>query len=440
MIKTREYKEIELTSLRDNLETGELRIGDRIGVIGTYTEYVPFAKFTQLVESSSKKQFALQLEGMPCKVGSVNGVYCGAILKEGTDGIPAGDSCIPIFYSERFSKKSIKMIEHFTGDMVEIEGHVAPLPEVWKRLLVSNDYYLFDRGDGIEIPFCIKVDKCEPYGLQDKFFVDMWTASHFEGTMMPLTGMEHVLCESLIPSRMLMENPFPGAFLFAYQRINIRNTEQTQGAEYNLNEVTKAFPKLLFNFKSCTDDKTFLNLLKNKTKIEFQVDLAHNKFSKGASTSVSSTKDIVSANAFYKSPSTHTQASEMMKDWGKLINELYRDAKSFPKMLGSPIVSAILHMRDDDLFEKELEKSAQEEFSDFERRLVLFRGMRRIIGRLVWAHGKGKVEDGFTINDLQKYEKTVGSPEVVNKLIIFMKKHRFLLDKLIPKARAQQEQ
>ncbi len=166
-------KDFEVSKIKDSLCSGELHFGDKVKVIGTFSEFLPFID----------PKFFLQIEGIQsilprtARLQAINDMYCGALFAP--DQVNAfGKEVLPIFYGN-----DSKVLEHYTGEMLELQCQIIEVPYQYRQIINKgqNSYFVYEKEQGVNIPFGLKVLTAESYGLVDKFEINMWVL----GTLNP---------------------------------------------------------------------------------------------------------------------------------------------------------------------------------------------------------------------------------------------------------------
>ncbi|MCJ7560658.1 hypothetical protein MUO79_08600 [Candidatus Bathyarchaeota archaeon] len=156
-------KEYDIKEIRDNLSSCELHFGDKITVIGTFSEYLPFIDPKRFLTGTIPSSFP-----RTARLKAINDMYCGALFKpEQTDALAS--EVLPIFYG-----LDSKVLEHYTGEMLELKCQIIQVPAEYKDIINQNSYFTFEKEAGLSIPFGLKVLAAEPYGLVDSFEVNAW--------------------------------------------------------------------------------------------------------------------------------------------------------------------------------------------------------------------------------------------------------------------------
>jgi hypothetical protein len=156
-------KEYDIKEIKDNLCSSQLHFGDKIKVIGTFSEYLPFV---------DPKHFLTGVIQPPlprtARLKAINDTYCGALFRpEQTDAFAS--EVLPIFYG-----LDSKVLEHYTGEMLELQCQIIQVPAEYRDIMNQNSYFTFEKETGLSIPFGLKVLTVEPYGLVDSFKVNAW--------------------------------------------------------------------------------------------------------------------------------------------------------------------------------------------------------------------------------------------------------------------------
>ena len=157
-------KEYDVTEIKENLSSGELHFGDKIKTIGTFSEYLPFIDPKFIL---TKTPFQLSLP-RTARLQAISDVYCGALFKlEQRDAF--AKEVMPIFYGI-----DSKVLEHYTGEMLELQCQIIQVPAQYRDIINQNSYFTFEKEKGLSIPFGLKVLAVEPYGLVDSFKINAW--------------------------------------------------------------------------------------------------------------------------------------------------------------------------------------------------------------------------------------------------------------------------
>jgi hypothetical protein len=180
-VKKAFQKEYDVKDIKENLSSGELHFGDKIKTIGTFSEYLPFV---------DPKFFLTKTEIQPflprtARLQAINDVYCGALFKpEQKDAF--GSQVLPLFYGI-----DSKVFEYYTGEMLDLQCQIIRVPEQYRSIINQNSYFAFQKEEGVQIPFGLKVLKAEPYGLVDTFKVNAWLIGNLNPPPQLKLGKEH---------------------------------------------------------------------------------------------------------------------------------------------------------------------------------------------------------------------------------------------------------
>jgi hypothetical protein len=158
-------KEYTVIEIRERLQSGELHFGDKITLLGTFSEYIPFVdpKFILKEAESLPKTLPRTARMKP-----IDNMYCGAVFPLDQEDAFARE-VLPIFYSI-----DSRMIEHSTGQMLEMECKITQVPMAYTEVINQNEYFTFEKEEGLTIPFGLEVTNVELYGLIDSFKVNSW--------------------------------------------------------------------------------------------------------------------------------------------------------------------------------------------------------------------------------------------------------------------------
>lgn len=157
-------KDYTITEIKDQLQSGELHFGDKITVLGTFSEYVPFIDPKYILKERSFPKFLPRTT----RLEAIDDVYCGALFPlDQKDSF--AEEVMPIFYDI-----DSKMLEHSTGEMLETKCKITQVPEMYRNLINRNEFFAFEKEDDVTVPFGLHVLDVEPYGLVDSFKINTW--------------------------------------------------------------------------------------------------------------------------------------------------------------------------------------------------------------------------------------------------------------------------
>jgi hypothetical protein len=159
-------KEYTVTEIREALLSSELHFGDKINVLGTFSEYLPFIdpKFILKGGGDSFRKTSPHT----ARIEAIDDIYCGALFSLDQKDAFAKQT-VPIFYGI-----DSRMLEHFTGEMLEMACRITEVPMQYKELMNSNEFFTFEKEENLNIPFGLQILSVEPYGLVDSFKVNAW--------------------------------------------------------------------------------------------------------------------------------------------------------------------------------------------------------------------------------------------------------------------------
>lgn len=160
-IVTREYT---VDEIRNGLLRGDLHFGDKINLIGTFSEFVPFIDPKMFLKG---KLTEISLPHT-ARLEPIDDVYCGAFFKPYQTNAFA-EEVLPLFYGI-----DSKVLEHYTGEMLDLSCQIIQIPVKYQKIINQNRYFSFDKEENFSIPFGLKVLCAEPYGLVDSFKINQW--------------------------------------------------------------------------------------------------------------------------------------------------------------------------------------------------------------------------------------------------------------------------
>lgn len=158
-------KEYAVTDVKEELQNDLLHFGDRITVVGTFSEYLPFVDLASVLE---EKQLRLSAVSRTVRLEAIDDMYCGALFP--LDQIDAfSEQTIPVFY-----RIDSPMLQHYTGQMLEVICKITKIPIAYQQLISKRECFTFEKEGDIEIPFGLEILKVQPYGLVDSFKISTW--------------------------------------------------------------------------------------------------------------------------------------------------------------------------------------------------------------------------------------------------------------------------
>jgi hypothetical protein len=187
-------KEYDVREIRDGLCNSELHFGDKIKTIGTYSEYLPF------IDPKSKLTGKAIQSPLPrtARLRAINDIHYGALFEpEQRDAF--AKEVMPIFYG-----LDSKVLEHYTGEMLELQCQIIQVPAQYQEIINQNSYFTFEKEEGLQIPFGLKVLDAEPYGVVDTFRINAWLL----GNLNPaphLRKIRKTSCNSCVNSFVYMQ-------------------------------------------------------------------------------------------------------------------------------------------------------------------------------------------------------------------------------------------
>jgi hypothetical protein len=404
-------KEAELSELGEKLQNGDLTIGDSVRLVGAYSELVPFLSMGRIALLTKKSETLPLPVCSPCKVDPIEDEYVGALLEEDQFGIFSGTRCIPIFYSRKYSKNSIRMANFTTGEIVELQGAISPLPTAWKEMITASDFFCFDRPDGSSQPFCLKVDDVEPYGTRlDGFYCDLWSLVHFEASVPQTNTRQLLFIEAATPPEIVIESIFPGCFQFTRPLSNIMDVEQIKKDKAILAEYVGNFPSTYFQSLNITDFPKERGGAERQRQARYVRDACFDNFSPRPISSRRLSRryfkdlDRLQRKAFGPVP-LRIVYEQLIRDPDKKSREL---ARRYPKVLGNPI---LVGYENEALFRGKRLFPELEKYEKYRRRLLKLPilGSLKMIGHYIARYGIAR--DGFTEDEYsQLMQEVVSSP------------------------------
>lgn len=164
-------REYAITEIKEDLESGELHFGDEIRVIGTFSEYLPFIDIKHILKHDDK---FFTTFSHTARIEPIKDIYCGSLYSLYQKDAFSNE-VIPIFYGIES-----KMIEHYTGEMLELKCRIKQIPEIYTDIIKASDYFVFQKEEDLFIPFGLEVLEVEPYGLIDSFKINTWLLGNLE--------------------------------------------------------------------------------------------------------------------------------------------------------------------------------------------------------------------------------------------------------------------
>jgi len=158
-------KEYSVAEIRDNLLSGELHFGDKIKVIGTFSEYLPFIDLKLMLETG---KFFPRTLPRTVRLEPIEDIYCGSLFPLDQKDAFA-DETIPIFYGI-----DSRMVEHHTGEMLEVKCKITQVPRKYHQIINQGEFFVFEKEEGVTIPFGLQILEVDPYGLVDSFKINAW--------------------------------------------------------------------------------------------------------------------------------------------------------------------------------------------------------------------------------------------------------------------------
>ncbi len=419
-------KNVEFEEIKERIQNGDLRFGDKITVVGTYSEFVPFINMSQIVLNTTEKES--YLPPLPTfgtsKIEPMQDEHVGALLNENSRGIYAGSESIPIFFSQKYSKNSIKTLNSITGDIIELEGVISPLPTVWKDIVIASDFFSVDRGDGFAHPFCLKVSDVDQYGIHlDEFRGDLWSLAHFKGAPMDLARPDTLsFLEVEAPPQLVTENIFPGAFQFVFPEVNIINSEELRELKTELDKYVSQFPNHYLNTIRLLGHSNF-KALKKKKQTDFVYDASSFHFkSEPISSSNITKKEIQRIDKNHEIVFEDFSENLIRKEIELLESKIIEEAKKYPKFM----INSLLPVRvgklvyEDTVREKneENQKNREHSMENIQLNLDMDCAVRNMLGHYIREYGKDV--ERFSEIEFQEFFDSGSFREFGDFLILFM--------------------
>lgn len=170
-------KKYSIVEIKDDLSSNELHFGDRITVLGTFSEYLPFIDIKNLIHNEFEN---LSNSFHTTRIEPINDFYCGSLFTLHSKDAFSNRS-MPIFYD-----RASRMLEHRTGDMLEMSCKITQIPKSYQNLLLENESFSYERDDGIEIPFGLEVLDVKPFDESDSFLINSWALGSLDPFPTPL--------------------------------------------------------------------------------------------------------------------------------------------------------------------------------------------------------------------------------------------------------------
>jgi len=172
-----------VSEIKENLLSGELQFGNKIKIVGTFSEYVPFinpSTFTNKFEISSSPRTS--------RIGTIENYCCGAIYLP-DEKMAASDKVLPIFYDE-----SSPIRNNYTGQVLEIKGIITPIPFCYIKIIQHKDSFSMTKPDGTDLAFGLRVENVKLHSQVDEFYINTWIL----GNLTPFSKrkISEKLCES----------------------------------------------------------------------------------------------------------------------------------------------------------------------------------------------------------------------------------------------------
>ena len=160
-------KEYTISEINEGMQTGELQFGDKISVLGTFSEYLPFID-PKLFYRDNKWQQLPKTLPRTARLESIQDIHCGALFKLYQEDAFSKE-VIPIFYGNESP-----LINRSTGDMLKIDARISKVPNDYSKIMDQNESFTFEKEEGLNIPFGLDVLNADLYGLIDTFKVNSW--------------------------------------------------------------------------------------------------------------------------------------------------------------------------------------------------------------------------------------------------------------------------
>lgn len=390
--KFRGEKDVEFDKLHEKLQSGDLKFGDSVTIIGTYSEFVPFVNMSEIVRLSKKSDISSFPTCGTCKVGPIEDEYIGALLEENAKGIFRRSKSIPIFFSQKYSANSIKMLNFIAGDIVELRGRISPLPNIWKDIILTGDFFSFDRGDGLMYPFCLKVYDSEPYGIHlNEFRSDLWSLVHFQGAPIPLTTPDQIsIIEVDAPTRLIIEEVFPGAFQFIFPEVNLVNTERLSECKSLLRSFVSRFPNSYFGATKLIDDRKMPATPKRRELVEYVYDASFDHFElKPINVKRLTKRYFDKIDKTHEAVFGHLPADLMLKEWKRVRSDIIKEAEKYPRVLGDALfLGSLGQLVDKDEFDEALLKKSKVSLKDLSLHQDIGFMYRKVLGHYIRKYGR----------------------------------------------------
>lgn len=160
-------KEYTITEITEKMQTGELQFGDKISVLGTFSEYLPFIDPKFFYTSDKWHQLPKTLP-RTARLESIQDIHCGALFELYQEDA-FSQEVIPIFYGNNSS-----VLNRSTGDMLRIDARISKVPNDYLKIINQRESFRFEKEEGLNIPFGLDVLEADLYGLIDTFKINSW--------------------------------------------------------------------------------------------------------------------------------------------------------------------------------------------------------------------------------------------------------------------------
>lgn len=183
----------DISRIREKISNQSLGIGSRVKVQGRYSEFIPFVDMSTLLLSyladelhdlqpmqAKETQLCIQGGGVPlihtCRLGQIDDFW-PAVLFSPQETKTSSRLALPIF----FDNSTPDLLKASTGDTVELNAQISPLPSKLVDFLHPDPIFIWKRKDQTPIPIGLRVEKVRRIAQNNnQMLVDIWLLGHFE--------------------------------------------------------------------------------------------------------------------------------------------------------------------------------------------------------------------------------------------------------------------
>ncbi len=241
-IRAKAKREYTTSELLEEISQGRIRVGDRITLVGNFSEYVPLINPAQMLSGYETFRFGtlnpfdktdgefdrnyldsitpglvkwiadenIEVSPLPTttiKLKPINDVFCASILDVDQQYAYTKQQ-VPLFYSQNYNTDNLRIFNWVSGERVSIDCVVVPVPDSFNNVLSSNVPTVQIDYDN-SVPIGLKVLKARSIKKGDGVYINHWLIGHFSSRS---------LSENDIWEQIVWEN-----FLKGNKSINIEN-------------------------------------------------------------------------------------------------------------------------------------------------------------------------------------------------------------------------